>query len=418
VPRVPIHIPSEQLLLPNDRDYLKFYDITFRKGLKSRELMYVSAAISYVPFYSIDLDVASRPMMAAALALASFAQHGERNDDTDSYYTLYLKAASVFKAIANKNLSSLMYASYVMAILYCLYEQSTQEVLVHCAQFCRLVDVNFQGEKDRSWLIALWHSVVRSAYHHYWVQQNLDCFGSVDARAITVKHADLSIQIRRPDLVIDSQWRQLSLNTLLDILRISAPFTSTEDVSLDTSTHLHNSLLYFQIYLEYFLFQAATRPELKAVHHTSAEQLRTILVRIVSMIEHLPQCTTLLEEWSQGYQMILVAPNMIDFENAGSSSICKCKCLQLRFLDPLSITMLYGSARLFVKLLSSYDLDHNEDDVFEACNLALATVHLIWATKTMVSETTYPALVRRSLFWSGIVLYKGGNSVGNANPST
>ena len=413
VPRTPTNIPSEQLLLPNDRDYLRFYDVTFRKGVKSRELMYVSAAISYVPFYNIDLDTSSRPIMAAALALASLAQHGERNDDTDSYYDHYLKAASAKKAIASNNLSNLMYASYVMAILHCLYEQSTKDVLVHCAQFCRLVEIIFQGElseKDRSWLIALWHSVVRSAYHHYWVQQNMDCFGNVDARAVTVKHADLSIQISRPAPVTDGQWRRKSLNKLLDILRISAPFASVEAACLDIPTHLHNNFLYLQIYLEQFLFQASLDPEANPAGHTSVAPLVAILTQIIDLTELLPQCVTLLDEWSRCYDMISVATNL--FEVADSASISKCKCLQLRLLDPLSITMLYGSARLLVKLLSCNDLDQNADDVAEACNLALATVHLIWSTRMTASEATYPALIRRSLFWSGIVLYKGGNRIG------
>jgi len=416
VPHMPIYITPEQRLLPNDDDYLRFYDLTFRKGLKSRELMYVSAAISYVPFYNVDIDTTSRPIMAAALALASLAQCGQRTDDTKSYYTHYLEAANALKAIANNSLSNLMYASYVMAILHCLYEQSTNNVLVHCAQFCRLADLIFQGElseKDRSWLIALWHSVVRSAYHHYWVQQNIDCFGNVDARAITVKHADLSIQIPYSAVVNDrdGQWRRKSLNKLINILQISAPFASPLTVAcLDTPTRLHNKLLYLQIFLEQFLFQESLDPETSPTRHTSAAPLVSNLTEIIDLIELLPQCTTLLDEWSRCYARISIATH--PFDVADSGPIFKCMCLQRKLLDPLSITMLYGSARLLVKLLTSKDLDHNEGDVSEVCNLALANLHLIWSTKMMASETTYPAFIRRSLFWSGIVLYKGGNHIG------
>ena len=132
--------------LPNDDEYLNYYNVTFCNDLESRELMYISAVIGCVPFYRLDLDTTFRPFKAAILALASLARHGRRNYDTNSYYNFYLKGASALKAIANDNLTSLMYASYVMAILHCLYETSTKLVLVHCAQFCRLVDVIFHGD--------------------------------------------------------------------------------------------------------------------------------------------------------------------------------------------------------------------------------------------------------------------------------
>jgi len=141
-----------------------------------------------------------------------------------------------------------------------------------------------------------------------------------------------------------------------------------------------------------------------------------VLEQITGLVEQLSPCTTLLDQWFSVYDTVSTAPYLIDTITSDAPPAFKCRCLQLKFLDPLSIAMLYGSSQLFLKLLRSYDLDHNEDDVLETCNLALATVLLIWSNKMMVPETTYPALVRRSLFWSGIVLFKGGVSIGIENP--
>ena len=417
---MPTYISWHDLLRPKDRDYLRYYDVTFRSGCKSRELIYVSAGISYVPFYRLDIDVTSRPLTAAALTLAAFACHGHGNEDTDLYYTNYIASADPFKNINSDNLENLMYASYVMATLKCLYEKSTVEVLAHCAQFCRLVQNTFERDlpkKERLWIIALWHAAVRAAYHHYWVQQNLDCFGKVDARAINVKHKELSFQLFQGKMPIDSDWRRSSLDKLLEVLDISAPFAYKPGSYFDVPKNLHNSLIYLQIYLERFLFQAASEHHVFPVRNPATVPLLSVLVQITSLIEQLPPCTTLLDQWSWAYDIISTAPCLLDAATSDAPPVFKCKCLQLKLLDPLSIAMLYGSSQLFLRLLQSYDLDNKEDDVLEACNLALATVLLIWSNRTMAPETTYPALVRRSLFWSGIVLFKGGVSIGIEYPS-
>ena len=378
---------------------------------KKSGLTFPPRLISYVPLYRLDFDIASKPFRAATLALASLAFNGERQDDTNSYYTMYINASN--EALAVKDVVSLVYASYVMAIFFCLYEHSTEEVLVHCTQFCRVVEAILEREipeTERLWLIKLWHSVVRSAYHHYWVHQNLECFGTVEARAIAAKHADhSSFRIFHSEIPIDRRWRENNINTFLEILRISTPFASPEGPCLEIPIQLQNDLLYLQIYLENFLFQT-TFNDSSPPHNLSTEPLYKVLVQIVAFIETFPSRASLLADWFRCYNMTQAVTNKVEIESFHSSTICR--TVRQTLLGPLDLTMIYGSSRLFIKLLSS-DLDKDEDDAVEACNLALATVELIWATRWMTLETTYPALIRRSLFWAGLILYKGNNARGN-----
>ena len=393
-------------------EYLKYYYDTFCKGLKYDELMFVSAGLSYIPFYNINLDFSVRPIMSAALALAAFARFGGRNRDADSYYSGYISSAG---AVATGNLENLMFSSYIMATLKCLYEMNTEEVLIHCTLFCLLVKAIFEDDilkEKRSRILALWHAAVRSAYRHYWVRHNFRYFIT---RPINVKHKELNFQLFHGQEPIDTNWRRSSLDKLLEMLDISAPFAYKPGPSFDNAANLHNFLIYLQIYMERFLFQAASEHHIYPVRNPATVPFLAVLVKITCLVEQLFPCTTLLDKWFSVYDILSTAPYLSDTAASDAPPLFKCRCLQLR-LDPLSIAMLYGSSQLFVKLLSSYDLDQNEDDVLEACTLALTTVLLIWSNRTMAPETTHPALVRRSLFWSGIVLFKGGVSIGIEDP--
>ena len=376
--------------------------------------MYVSAGLSYVPFYRLDIDVASEPLTNAALTLASLARHGQWNNETADYYTKYLAAASADKAVESNSLETLIYASYVMATIQCLYEKSTEDVLVHCSQFCLLVRHNFNPgipQKKYSWLIALWHAAVRAAYHHYWVQRNLDCFLQVDARALNVKHKELSFQLFRGRIPHASNWRETGLDKLIKVLDISVPFAYTPGPTFDFAKHLHSTLLYLQIYMEQFLFQASANNASTTTCLPSSISLCKCFQRVLHLTERLSPCTTLLDQWHWIYNTVRRTPELAALTASHAPPVFKCRCLQQKLLDPLSIALLYGTSQLFLTLLHD-DLDDNHARVLEATDLALTTLLLIWSNRKMVPETTYPALVRRSLLWSGMILYKGRVSLG------
>lgn len=135
--------------------------------LLSSGSFFLGSLVVRVPFYNVDFDLNSRPIRAAILALASLERHGERRDDADSYYTVYYRAAS--DAVVMKDVTSLIYASYVMAIVNCLYEEHLPDVLVHCTQFCRALraasDKDLLGEECST----MWQSVVLAAYERHWM---------------------------------------------------------------------------------------------------------------------------------------------------------------------------------------------------------------------------------------------------------
>src|SRR5277367_6694989 len=180
----PIGTPLDQLLLPNDSFYLQVYELIFLQGVGSREAVLFSVGSQRVLVNRLDFDITSRPYRAAILALASLACLDSidytkgGNPDTNSYCAIYYRAAS--EAVATRDVTTLMFASYIMAILNCLYEPCSWAVLVHCAQFCRTVHAYLEDQvstTDCVWVIELWYPVVYAAYERYWAGRNLELFG-------------------------------------------------------------------------------------------------------------------------------------------------------------------------------------------------------------------------------------------------
>lgn len=171
----------------------------------------------------------------------------------------------------------------------------------------------------------------------------------------------------------------------------------------DVRIQLSNNLFYLQILYENFLFQANSVTESRVVTKTpnsSRESLHTVLVQIIELIERLPRRCSLLDAWFRCYSTISTVTDLSDDASCYAAGLHSCE-----------ITMLYSSARMLIGLVRS------DPDFREVCNSALATVRLIWSARSLFAERTCHAVLRRSLFWAGIILYKGDDFRGNGYPS-
>ena len=431
----PIGTPADQLLLPNDMAYLQYYDVIFRTQFRRRprdsksiwlssgSFSVLGSCIFRVPFHNVDFDLNSRPIRAAILALASLERHGERRDDADSYYTIYYRAAS--DAVARRDVTSLIYASYVMAIVNCLYEEHLPDVLVHCTQFCRAVRAAFEEDLLGEECSVMWQSVVLAVYERHWMglynggpnihplwrePPGFHYSWSFSCSPATAK-------MRTPT----DRWRKERLDALVEILTISSPLVSFQAGRSDVRVQLSTHLFYLQILYENFLFHANSVTESRVITKTpnpSRESLHAVLVQIIELIERLPTRCSLLDAWFRCYSTISTVTDLSDDASCEAAD-------SISGLHSCEITMLYSSARMLIGLVRS------DPDYREVCNSALATVRLIWSARSIISQrrshvvagslfsggTDHAILIRRSLFWAGLILYKGDDLRGNGYPS-
>ena len=405
--------PSEQLLLPNDMFYLQFYDATFRTlTIKFGKIILLGHNVVYLRHH--NFDITSRPIRAAILAFASLSLPTDCKEDTYAYYGVYYRAAS--ESIATKDVVSLMHASYVMALVSCLHEATTHDALIHCAQFCRTVQPCAErpgvSPKERSCLKGLWSDVIRTAYLYYWFDQHRHELNE----AAVWSRTDIFLEVNRRDEPRDygASDRLSGLNDLAEILTISLPFVYADTAQcFDPFVQLYCNSIYMQVYLEQRLFEACVTREVAA--SASTKSLHSILVQIITLIEHLdrPPCV-LREQWLRCYSAISIS----SFPDLGFNhdAICNCDAISCSAFWDIGLTILYISSRLLLNLLCC-DLDRNENEV-EVHKSALATIHLLRLAESEFSkEAGHSALLRRTLFWAGLILYKRADPQGNMKQS-
>ena len=361
--------------------------------------------------YRVDFDITSRPYRAAILALASLAclnpidYRNGGNPDTNFYCAIYYRAAA--EAIATKDVASLMYASYIMAILNCAYEPCSWTRLVHCAQFCRTVHAFLDdqvSERYSHWVLELWYSLVRIACEQYWFKRSRSFLFDIwwwHGYASTAPLSGVKCFTTRTVISFrEEPNHERAVSTLMEIREISAPFIY---LGCDTQIQIRNGLFDFHVLFENFLYQARNSESIRRVDSTR-ELLHDTIVHVITLIERLPLHGTLLHDWFRCYYAV----------TAKTTSWCDSVNSEETLVKAVDTILLYASSRMLVKLFS-HDLDPNEADQVEACTSALATVHLIWSAREILSKT-HPSLIRRTLFWAGLILYKANNSRGNCPP--
>ena len=405
----PLGTPSDQVL-PNDAFHLQYYDSTFEPR-RNKTLVLACPSIVYID--RPHFDITSRPVRAAVLALASLSMPGDKQADVDAYYTIFYQAAS--ESIAKSDVVSLMYASYVMAILSCIHETSTYNAIVHCAQFCRtLKPFSERGlsATERYFVKGMWNCVVRSAYFRYWFDQ----YYRHGVATFLPYPSDHKIKIYRREIpgseyTASSRWNNLA--DLAEILSISASFLDSDVVQRFDPIDLqifHNSI-YIQILVECCLFesllteQTAAPPPKKILH--------SMLIQTIDLIDQSAWTFSQIEVWRRCFTA-LSATNPSDLPSNQDSigRSVKKTCPNPGNFD---IAVIYITSRLLLKLLCS-DLDQNKSDELEARRTALATVHLFASATSQFllrEETGFSAILRRTMFWSGLVLYKMKDTKGN-----
>jgi len=247
------------------------------------------------------------------------------------------------------------------------------------------------------------------------------------------KFADLALPVGPPFVIVEATYDQGSLEDyrrrrenflgLLSILAISAEFACLDDWCSDIQMQIHNNSVYLQVLFELFLFQAIFPGEFKDDFPTQLDSVdvstltsptafHRILGNLVDLVDRLPRQDTFLEDWFRCYNAALTPLTNLSYRTSGYNCICD-RAEQTK-LGSVDKTMLYVCSRMFLKVLNK-NLDDNEYDQLEASNLALATVNLVWSARTILSKARWPVLIRRSIFWAGLIVYKGDDTLGTTH---
>lgn len=215
--------------------------------------------------------------------------------------------------------------------------------------------------------------------------------------------------MRRRDLPREFvAWSRLSnLNKLVEIIAISTEFAHS-GVGHSPST-LRINTMYMQIYVERCLFDALDAQNTAASPFT--EPLHSVFLQNIDLIENTSwlKPLDLLGDWLQCYDAIsgTTLPDPIsdlDLSFTGDS--------EDYYACNIDLVNIYICSRMLLQLLCS-DLDHQKDDESEAYRSALGTVSFLSSTVNQLSnDPGYAALLRRSLFWAGLILYKEGHQQG------
>jgi hypothetical protein len=294
------------------------------------------------------------------------------------------------RCIENGSIVDLVYGLYLITILYISAAKSLEPALVTCFQFCQSLSILERSGKVRQdellWIETLWLSTVYSINR---IHRDLI------SRSYATNSEDPFVRCHQ--ILMKSQF---FLPTDRDVAQL--PYSmNTETICQKVMT----SSFYMHFYFEYLLFRQS-RPEIKSsiAKEIIVKRLRRAVRKIIRLVDHLPNISayigdaydtrsnTSLDDLSNEF---LHHPNIRPrgLEEAANP----------KYRDA-ALALLYVFARLINKLLEP-SVNVDESGKQEICNSAIALCR-ICATfpSDSYNKAMAPLLVKRSLFWAGLIL--------------
>jgi hypothetical protein len=344
-----------------------------------------------VPVYNVGLLHSSSSFRYAVLVFMAYVNNGR---DFDRFGYLAKSYEGVRAAIASNSILEVVYASYMMAVYSLIAEGSMETILVNCHQFCRSLKLlptfpTIVGNEELLWIETLWQGVLTSLYYGH-----RDTFFNNFDRLTRLE----SLQ----KILHDSTWLLPSRRDIKNL-----PLSMTSEVICQKITSLS---IYMQFYLDHFLFRAAYSGNDEGLEEI--DSLRTALKDTVRRIRQLiPHLSNIRDYIHNAYSI----PNMQTPSDGPTNDFLHFANLQPRGLKiaanprprDTSLALLYTYARLIEKLLDPA-ADFSTDAATDIYHSAIALCRLCASFGTLRSSTTPMVLllVKRSLFWAGLVLTK------------
>lgn len=336
-----------------------------------------------IPLYNIGMRYSSDLCRTAIFVFMAYLQNNNSDQRTVEYLQKFYQKAG--NHVNDHSLLERVYAWYVVGVYSLIGGESELMAIGHCRQFCKslVALTSWKLEKDEFlWLELLWQRMVTSLYY-----------------------------VHRDNIVFDPTGKPVGwmesfepLQCLLD--ESASVLPSHEDVStlrLSMTTewicqNLFSLALYMQFYWDRFLFQAAFTTNPRDLRLTLS-QLSDILGRIINLI---PQLSNIRDYICDAYPAVPFAPDgpandFLSFPNVRARGLG----VHLKEGDT-ALALLYVFARLLQIMLKE-----EEPFTVESHLSAIALCRLCASFPVDASSPLMVSmLVKRSLFWAGMVLPK------------
>ena len=329
-------------------------------------------------YHITDLDPRF-PLYGAAVLVFMSHFKSDSPAKTSTYLAKYHREAQ--KCIDNASLLELVYASYVVAIYSLIQGESIQMAFKYCHQFCQsVVRLARQSKGLDDWIELVWRGVFIALYH---VHRDTIFFHY--PRTV----APLTESVALWEAILETSYGLLVSDH--DISKLPLSMT-TERIC-----HKIQSLsVFMQIYLDQFLNRVNGAENARETK-LAKDRLYSILDRIIRLVERLSNIADYLHH----------AYNME--QNASVSEFMRFAPLQPRGLKDVSapytrdtvLALLYAFARLLKNLLEP-DADIDENVRSEINSSAIAICKL--CTNIPIGSMRDTLIVKRSLFWAGLIL--------------
>ena len=338
-----------------------------------------------IELYNAELNPhASTVYRSAVLVLMS---HIKKNhpSDTLGYVVKYRQEAQ--KCINDGSFEEVVYASYVVTIYSIIGGNSVEMAINLCRQFCKSVVELTRKQKD-DWIELLWRNLLASLYY-------------VHRDTVLSNYSITTLALLMESVV---QWEKL-LDTSYCLL-VSDADISDLPLSMTTEKICHkvtSLCVYMQLYLDQFLTRASVAEHAADEIELARDRLCSIADRIMRLVSHLSGISDYIHH---AYQIEL--SSSYD-NNPAKSKFLYFADVEPRALNPngppdsrdTALALLYAFARLLKNLLApAVELD--ETSLSEPHRSAIAICRIC---ATLPTDGFMDSLiVKRSLFWSGVVL--------------
>lgn len=314
-----------------------------------------------------------------------------------------------------------------MVVYSCCCVESFESVLVNCLQFCRVIRAWISERRtsllvDCEWIVTLWQSSILAVFD---IHRSLYILSKRGKGFYLDNMSLIDVSIQEDQL--DDSWRMdITIKDMLEIIDVSSSVLLMEPctVAITPRQQLQTLLIYKQIYFEHFIhevnykaditiFAGLSNHNLVVRSAIARQQLMDVLYRITEVISHIPNMARLLNH-AQDIERYLnkhTPPPSFQFNF-------------LRRFPPLFghdnsrverpdiyFALIYFSATLFTAMLDPH-IDYKENSQRLMFHSALALCRLVHGSRRIDADNF--SLIRRSIFWAGLVLTNTRYPVGNA----
>ena len=356
-----------------------------------------------IPLFNIGIGHTSKLYRTAILVFITYLQ---AQDVADRRVIEYLDRfyGQAQDCINNHAVAELVYASYIIAVYALIGGVSPKMAIDNCSQFfltvIALKSLGTVAEDESLWLETLWQRILSSLYYIYRDTIVFDRFGA-------------------PVLLMELE----PLQRLLHVVECLLPSEDDPD-NLRSSTKpewvcqkVYSFSIYMQFYWDYFLYQATFAENVRELS-SARVQLQNILCRIIHLISQLSSIDAYIND---------AYPTLSELETIHyipTNDFLSFQNVQPRGLHPqpkerdTALALLCVFARLAKLMLDPTIDEHNRN--MQANHYAIALCRLSASFPVGCSNArTVSRLIKRSLFWAGMILIRSEFAVGTIlNPNS